>query len=1090
MHSSIIDSFDPASNALRGYNHFIRFGLDQMINQQAVMTTEFGHSYVVTNVRVEPPMLDDNTPMYPQHARMMKLNYEGNVYVDIQKIHSDTGSLLGSYERVLIFQLPIMVKSIACNLHKVIGTSPPVNYEDEFDRGGYFIINGNTRMLVIQERIAYNYVHAYKRDNETVSSIRSMSNDTGHSVYSEIIVRDDELLISLSFLKKTISIVHVLNVLGMNVEYKDWFISYLQSKYCDLSSNIIWLLRIAFNEVPLGDEHYDKSVAYIVSKISDKKHILDGISREDFVIQCIQNDLFPHLTLKASNEHLLHHVLYMVECCCAVHVGIIPETDRDHLQCKRYDDTGALIYYIVSSLYKKFITITRKRIKNNIDIRTVFQSNESISKNLRNCFATGNWGIQRGYTRTGVCQLYTNTSIIGAFSIMNRIMFPTKKDTKNKNIAIRRIHCSQYGFIDPVDTPEGQVVGIVKQLALFTMVSLDIPHVDMKNYIHLTLRDDATIQWFPMMRDNIMPTYIWMILVNGEFIASISNPHQIYIKLIQARDRDEIPSEVSIVYDTVMCQIIVNSDAGRLLRPLVVIYNYQQHLQSVHNMSMRDLIINRIIRWVDVHESTSQVIAPSMDDVSIYPEAMYAEIHPSFMLGVVSSIIPFLEHNQGPRNTYECSMVKQAIGIPSTNYRTKGDINCYTLWYSQTPIVSTHMDRIMNTATLGYGLNAIVAICTLTGFNQEDSLIINESAIDRGLYVASCYKTINALESRTGTQSEYIELPPTSIRNTSLDYSHLDEDGVIHEGACVGVNDVIIGKTLYNNGQPISDVSISLTIKDCAGGEAWVDKVMVADYKKFKTVQVVLRILKRPEIGDKWSSRFAQKGVCGMVYKQEDMPFTPEGIVPDIIINSLCIPSRMTIGQMLECVMGKAIVVSGDTTGHDATAFTRKGRDVIKLTSTTLKKYNYHCMGEEMLINGMTGERLRGTIFMGPTYYQRLKHLVSEKYHARSHGDVQGLTRQPVEGRSRDGGLRAGEMEKDALVAYGSTAFLRERTMTASDPFEVNVCNECKTMVSSNTGCNVCMHSQSRRTKIPYVFKLFMQEMQGLGVSIKLESDE
>lgn len=1081
-------------NAIRGYNHFVQFGLARMIEQQSVLPTEFQTTYVVSNVRAESPMTPDGEIILPQYCRVNGITYSCNVYVDITKISTATNKPVATYHRVLLFELPCMVRSILCNLHTP-QTKTPLNatYEDQYDVGGYFIINGNARVLVMQEYAAYNNMLAFHNETKqmTTCSMRSMSTDTGHSVYIELALTSNELCISLPFLKKNamVPLRYVLVLLGMKgtTEFREYIIN----KYGDSATSILWVIDLLLYDEELT---YEECLQNVTKEIMPTKHISSDTTREDFVLHCLYHDMFPHLTLAATPIRVVWQLLMMVERVAMVHMKLLPPSDRDHVQGKRYYDSGELIYYLVSSLYKRLIIFLKKRIQDNVDIRTEIEKYKTMTKNLTTCFAKGNWGLSGGFTRSGVCQLAHTVSASGLYSYLNRVMFPVQKDSKNKNVDIRRIHCSQYGYIDPVDTPEGQMVGITKYLSLFVRVSLHMSIVSVKNYVHDVLGE--TVRWTGNENGLYWP---WSIALNGEYLGSVENPDIAYSELVKARDMLRIPEEVSIMFDPVVKCIRLQSDVGRLLRPLLVVRLLPLATQC---KSVEDLIRCRVLQWIDAQESTSVVIAPSLSALASYDDATYCEVHSSMILGTLSSLIPFLEHNQGPRNTYECSMVKQSIGVPCTNFRTRGDTHLYLMNYTQSPLIHTVMDKALGTAELGYGMNAIVAICTFTGYNQEDSLIMNKSAVDRGLYVVSHYKTVSITESNRDKSSDFICLVEDKLRNPVYDYSLLDEDGIIRVGVHVKANHVLVGKLTTCDGNPI-DTSVVITHKEVSNhDDIYVDNVMVSQHLLHRTVQVVLRMTKRPEIGDKWSSRIAQKGVCGMMYTQEDMPFTSSGIVPDIIINALCIPSRMTIGQLMECVLGKAVLMEGadvEMEGdeedawipiQDCTAFTHKGQSVVDLAGSLLKKHGYMANGEEVLYSGTTGERMQGTVFMGPTYYQRLKQLVSDKYHARSHGDIQGLTRQPVEGRSRDGGLRVGEMETEAMEAYGMPVFLRERMMNASDAFDMFVCDYCKRITYSQNGCPMCQQGVSHRTRVPYVFKLFLQELQAMGVEVELETSD
>lgn len=428
----------------------------------------------------------------------------------------------------------------------------------------------------------------------------------------------------------------------------------------------------------------------------------------------------------------------------------------------------------------------------------------------------------------------------------------------------------------------------------------------------------------------------------------------------------------------------------------------------------------------------------------------HCEIHPSMILGVCASIIPFPDHNQSPRNTYQSAMGKQAMGIFATNYQQRLDTMANILFYPQKPMATTRAMEHLKFRELPAGQNAIVAILCYSGYNQEDSVIMNQSSIDRGLFRSLYYRTYSDKEKVIGGKVlEYIEkpLPETTLRlkrGSNDRYAKLDDDGLITPATNVNGDDILIGKTT-----PIAEDSVelgqrtltqnkrdvSVPLKSTESGV--VDRVAITtneDGEKF--VRVRVRSTRIPQIGDKFASRHGQKGTIGITYRQEDMPFTAQGIVPDLIINPHAIPSRMTIGHLVECLLSKLGTLVGQE--GDATPFTEL---TVENVSQELRRMGYHSRGLEVMYHGHTGRKLQAQVYFGPTYYQRLKHMVDDKIHSRARGPVQILTRQPVEGRSRDGGLRFGEMERDCMISHGMAGFLKERMFDASDAYRLHVCD-------------------------------------------------
>ncbi len=497
----------------------------------------------------------------------------------------------------------------------------------------------------------------------------------------------------------------------------------------------------------------------------------------------------------------------------------------------------------------------------------------------------------------------------------------------------------------------------------------------------------------------------------------------------------------------------------------------------------------------------------------------HCEIHPAMILGVCASIIPFSDHNQSPRNLYQSSMGKQALGIYSLNYNLRMDTSSHILYYPQKPLVSTESMKFLNYKELPAGINAIVAIMCYTGYNQEDSIIMNASSIDRGLFRSVFYRTYDdKAELLAGVKKEKFE-KPKSGRNLNI----LDDFGLVSPGQSVRGNDILIGKSLEqlnsgikeedsieneekkenekskenkntkkcknnkenkenkkDNNIPKNDDSIKVRALE----KGFVESVMLTvDREGFNMVKVKLRDVRIPQIGDKFASRHGQKGTIGMTYRQEDMPFTSEGITPDIIVNPHAIPSRMTIGHLIECLSSKVSAISGYDA--DATPFSNYTIDSI---SNKLHALGYEKFGNEILYNGFNGKKFESLIFFGPTYYQRLKHLVEDKIFSRNTGLVQNLTRQPTEGRSRGGGLRFGEMERDCTISHGAAAFLKERLFEVSDKYRVHVCEYCGFIAEANLNnqtfyCRKCnIHTNISQIHLPYSCKLLFQELMAMHI--------
>jgi DNA-directed RNA polymerase II subunit RPB2 len=475
------------------------------------------------------------------------------------------------------------------------------------------------------------------------------------------------------------------------------------------------------------------------------------------------------------------------------------------------------------------------------------------------------------------------------------------------------------------------------------------------------------------------------------------------------------------------------------------------------------------------------MIAKDIYSIESIKDYTHSEIHPSIILSAVALNIPFPEHSQYPRNVFSCQQTKQAVGVYSSAYNTRFDTFAHILNYPQKPIVTTRYKKFTDVDKLPYGENAIVAIASYSGYNQEDAVILNQTSIERGMFQSLYLRSYSEKEEITDDGTQMLFGNPNQYKNIkkskTLNFDKLDENGFIREGMYVDDKDVIIAKCGYNKDSKITSVS-GKTIN--FGTSGIVDKVIVIKNRdNLRTCQIRIRKQKIPDIGDKFSSRPGQKGICGMTLPQTEMPFTKEGIVPDMIINPHAIPSRMTINQLLEVVLGKSSCLGGYL--GDATPFQNNDiHDYAKL----MEKYNYEEWGDEIMYSGITGEQLKTSIFIGPTYYQRLKIMVADKMHSRGTGRMQALIRQPAAGRANDGGLRIGEMERDSILSHGITDFLKESLMERSDKFTVNI-NEKTGLISNKQD-----ESEDVQIQIPYAMKMLLQELQTMSIAPRLVTND
>jgi DNA-directed RNA polymerase beta subunit/intein/homing endonuclease len=670
----------------------------------------------------------------------------------------------------------------------------------------------------------------------------------------------------------------------------------------------------------------------------------------------------------------------------------------------------------------------------------------------------------------------------------------------------------------PAETPEGQSIGVVKNISYMSHITIPTNSSSLYEYV------EPFIQKVDNTPSELLYNKV-KVFVNGTWLGVTDQPFELYEEMKSKKYKGIINIYTAIVFDYKLMEIRICNDGGRLTRPLLKVRDNKAIITSEiisrvesHELSWNDLLTScnideSVIEYIDPEEQNFSMIAMKTKH-GYLGEGTYnyshCEIHPSTIFGVLASCIPFPEHNQAPRNTYQCAMAKQAIGVYALNYDQRMDKTAYVLTYPSRPLVDTRLMNFIHLNNIPSGCQIHVAIMTHTGYNQEDSVLVNKGSIDRGLFTATIYHTEKD-EDKNIIRDEIIRCKPDKTKTKGIkfgNYEKVNSQGFIQENSLVENRDVIIAKIIpikENRNDPTKTIKYedqSKTFRTTE--ETYIDKNYTGrngDGYNFAKVRV--RVHRKPGYGDKFSSRHGQKGTCGNIIPECDMPFTKNGLRPDIIINPHAIPSRMTIAQLKETLLGKVLLEVGMF--GDGTSF---GNLDIKTIINELQKLGYESHGNEVMYNGLTGEQLETSIFIGPVFYQRLKHMVADKQHSRAIGPMVNLTRQPAEGRSRDGGFRIGEMERDVMIAHGMSKFCRERLYDVSDKYSTHVCRKCGMIASFNDGaasnhktiagretgadfsihlCNTCNNmTDFAKVDIPYAYKLMAQELQTINVVPRL----
>lgn len=1312
---------------------------DHPFHEYYTQTKKYTHGFRFSDVVMELPVLDNEIePMSPSYARIENKTYAGKFkftmeqYVSITDTNTDETEtkIVGKPEKGIPISVPIMIRSRYCNInnHREIEKS-----ESLYEPGGYFVIKGVDRVIISQDSMAPRHILVFEKKDTSgysyVCQVNSKPNRAGDVTMqvAKIFINKAGLMTVKVPILNEVNVIVLFRALG--IETDSDIVAYSTYDYND--SDAIEVIRKTIGQCKDDEGNpiktREEALTYLMSKIrktppyieTEDKEVLRNQKRMH-LISSLETHLLPHV--EGSLRDKGYHIGLMVNRLLSVFLGRRRPDDRDSYVNKRVDTPGDLLFELFVHHFGKAIKDARTTfMKSNDDeedpLNIINQLKISkIEKDIIQAMSTGNWPRNR----TGIAQIMQRLSYLQMITYLSRIDVPSS-DEGAKIEGPRHVHPSAVPFLCCIQTPENSNIGLNKNKSIIAGVT--IFDEDLYHLIKDTITEDVTQVADTLAVDLGKKCKVFL---NGELLGFVDKITEYSKKLNSMRDNFQLDRKnVSIVTDYVENEISIYCDAGRLYRPVIKVKDNQPLLtkNQIKAISLNTTDSDKISDWDDfVHIHSDSIdyldmmaqpytmVSDHIDNVYIEKEKMInasklaeknkttgkvknryddyfyikydcSEIHPSVLLGEIATNIIFADRNQGPRNIFQFSQGKQAMGIYMPDYRRR--IETSNIAYHPTrPLITSRTSRYTNTDILPPGEMAIVAIASYTGYNQEDSILLNRNSTEAGLFRACTYKKYTSSVSKNQSTSQddiFMKPDPTKVigmRNGS--YEKLNDRGYVPEETRIENGDIIIGKVT-----PIQDVigsnknfrDSSESYKSLVPG--YVDRVYsdIVNQDGYDTIKMTIRSERLPAIGDKfcflpdheiltengwvpitdvskdvrvatlvdgerlvydyptdtqelhwngrmynvqnnqvdlcvtdnhrlyvdigegfkialpteiygksysyltghidnersvvyvnnneqqdyWSdyngkvycctvpsgiiyvrrngkpvwtgncSRHGQKGTIGIPFRATDMPFSESGLIPDLIINPNAIPSRMTIGQLVECLLSKTGAMKGvesDGTSMerinlesiekilrelglfhltDSPVFKAKPKQVQKVLEESLVNSGFFHHGFEYMYNGMTGKKMEYKIFVGPTYYQRLKHMVSDKIHGRSRGPRTMLTRQPTEGRSRDGGLRTGEMERDALIAHGASRFLKERMLDNSDAYATYVCGECGLLAQRMRRrenrpypteddiyyCPSCKNFDNiSKIVIPYAFKLLLQEMESMHIAPRIRTKQ